>query len=137
MDVKALYPSLTKEWAKKVIKLQVMNTKIMIEGIDWIEAALYLLISYEVQELEDEGLMQVVHRRRHSAGQKQGITSARVMNGLDKDSNGEEKSWLNPIRPPDQEEKRKMLALTIVAGVMSVMNNHTYRVHNRIQPLCR
>ena len=34
MDVKALYPSITKEWVKKILKNQIMNTQVKFKKID-------------------------------------------------------------------------------------------------------
>ena len=70
MDVKALYPSITKDWVKKILKVQMINTKVKIEEVDWTETALYLAISYDPEELEEEGLTEVVHKRRYTQGQK-------------------------------------------------------------------
>ena len=126
MDVKALYPSITKEWVKKILKIQLMNTQIKFEHINWHETALYVAINYTPNEIESEGLKDVVHKRRFSRGQKPGITSDRVLSGPKPDQH-EESSWINPNRLPTDHEKKKMLALTITAGVINSMDNHTYR----------
>ena len=70
--------------------------------------------------------MEVVHKQRYTRGQKPGITSIRVLNGP-KGNQKEEKSWIEPTRTPNPDEKKKMLALAIVAGVINVMDNHVYR----------
>ena len=126
MDVRALYPSITKAWVKKILKLQIMNTQVTFKNVNWNEAALYIAISFTPDEIDAEGLEEVVHKRRFSRGQKPGLTSTRVLNGPKNDQLGEP-NWINPKRPPTHHEKKKMLTLTLIAGVLNCMNNHTYR----------
>ena len=130
MDVKALYPSITKEWVVKILKLQLMNTPVNFKNINWNEAALYIAVSYTPDEIDAEGLKDVIHKRRYSRGQKPGLTSNRILSGPKPDQS-EESNWINPNRSPTQNEKKKILTLTIIAGVLNCMNNHTYRF-NRV-----
>ena len=70
--------------------------------------------------------MDVVHKRRYSRGQKPGLTSTRVLYGPKPDQH-EESNWISPTRIPTPQEKKKMLTLAIIAGVIKSMDNHTYR----------
>ena len=40
---------------------------------------------------------------------------------------GATSSWLQPERLPTEDEKTRMFAMAVVAGVMGVMDNHCYR----------
>ena len=45
------------------------------------------------------------------------------------DAGGE--SWLPPERLPNEEEKKRMFAMAVIAGVMGVMDNHCYRFNGQ------
>lgn len=73
------------------------------------------------------------------------MTSKRAMTGADGEEEGDgggerrrrggaaapPSSWLPPERAPSEEEKTKMFAMAIIAGVMGVMNNHCYRFEQK------
>ena len=44
---------------------------------------------------------------------------------------GAPSSWLRPEREPTEEEKSRMFAMAVVAGVMGAMNNHCYRFEQK------
>ena len=67
-----------------------------------------------------------MHKRRFTRGPKPGLTSNRVLSGPKPDQ-PEEANWIDPSRLPTHHERKKMLTLTIIAGVLQSMNNHTYR----------
>ena len=62
-------------------------------------------------------------------GNRPGITGTRANQGRKEDE--EEQSWLRPQQQPSEEEKKRMWAAAVVAGVMGVMNNHTYRYNQQ------
>ena len=133
LDIKSLYPSLTKEWVEKILSTMIMKTEVMVEEIDWAELGVYLATTHTQQELDDKGLSRVVPRWRHrpqGGGNRPGITGSRAVQGK-KDDEEEEKSWLRPEQMPTEEEKQKMWAAAVVAGVLGAMNNHTYRFNQQ------
>ena len=58
-------------------------------NINWNEAALYIAVSYTPDEIDAEGLKDVIHKRRYSRGQKPGLTSNRILNGPKPDQSEE------------------------------------------------
>ena len=65
LDIKSLYPSLTKEWVEKVLTIiiMLMKTEVVVdEQVNWEELGVYLATIYSQQELDEKGLGNVVPR---------------------------------------------------------------------------
>ena len=134
LDIKSLYPSLTKEWVEKVLTIMIMKTEVVVEQVNWAELGVYLATTYSQQELDEKGLSRVVPRWRHrpqGGGNRPGITGTRAIQGKKEEEEEEEQSWLRPQQIPSEEEKRRMWTAAVVAGVLGVMNNHTYRYNKK------
>ena len=132
LDIKSLFPSLTKEWVEKILTIMIMKTEVVVEQVDWEEVGVYLATTYSQQEIDDRGLSNVVPRWRHrpqGGGNRPGITGTRAIQGRKEDE--EEQSWLRPLQLPTEEEKKRMWTAAVVAGVLGVMNNHTYRYNQQ------
>ena len=128
LDIKSLYPSLTKEWVERILTTMIMRTEVTVEQVNWQELGVYLATTYSQEEIDEKGLSDVVPRWRHrpqGGGNRPGITGTRAIQG--KKEEEEEQSWLPPQRMPSEEEKRKMWTAGVVAGGIGGMNNHTYR----------
>ena len=93
MDVKALYPSLVKEWVKRILMEMLLETEVKVAGINWRELALYLANTHEQEEIDQQGLTSVVHTRRNSGNKRPGVTSARTLRG---ENPGDEEMWILP-----------------------------------------
>ena len=122
MDCKAFYPSLSREWVKKIILQTMEETNVIIKVDDWRELALYIALTHKQEEIDIAGWSNVIHKRRHKGGPRPGITTPRAFSLLPE--NEEEDKWKQPERAPTEEEKKKMLAMAIVKGVVAVMANH-------------
>ena len=92
--MKNLYPSLDIEVAAEEVKLEVMESEAEVEGVEYKEAALFLACTMSQKEIDSEGLIHVVHRRRKKKGTRPGITCKAVTEG----PAGRQKddSWLQP-----------------------------------------
>ena len=78
LDCKALYPSLSREWVKKIILQTMDETKVTIEIENWKELALYIALTHKQEEIDKPGLSNVIYKRKHEAGQRPGITTSRA-----------------------------------------------------------
>ena len=63
MDVKSLYPSITKAVAKKAIEDIIQNTDINILNINWWEVVKYVFVTISQQEINDKELSDVIPSR--------------------------------------------------------------------------
>ena len=145
-----LYPALVKEWIRKILMIMFLRTEVKVKQVDWKEVGVYLAMTHSQQELDQEGLGEVVPRWRYrpqGGGNRPGITSSRAQLGKvvveeeesrrrkrrrgDDEQQGEEESWLEPDRCPSEEERKTMLAMAVVAGVMGAMDNHIYRFNRQ------
>ena len=132
LDIKSLYPSLTKEWVRKILSTMIMRTEVVVDQVDWQEVGVYLATTHSQQEIDQMNLSEVVPRWRHrpqGGGNRPGITGNRALLGRKEEE--EEQSWLQPQRQPSEEEKKRMWTAAVVEGVMGVMTNHTYRYNKQ------
>ena len=95
------------------------------------EVALYLACAMTQEEIDEEGLSDVVHKRKHKKGSRPGLTSKAVMGGpatRHKDS-----PWLSPAREPARGERMKMLGCLLAHATKLVMKNHFYSFDNVVR----
>ena len=81
MDVKALYPSITREWVRKIVIQMLNDTKINVAVADGDELALYIALTHDQETINKIGLEDLVHKRRYKAGPRPGITTSRAYSG--------------------------------------------------------
>ena len=90
-----------------------------VRNVDWAEVGKYLAVMMTQQETEEEGLTNVIPKRR-------GIRLRKItINYLQQKRNSDK--WL-PARKPGVRQKRKMLALALSFGVFTTLSSHTYCV---------
>ena len=124
MDVKSLYPSIKKVVAKKAIEDILMNTDLSILNINWWEATKYVFVTVSQQEISDKGLSDVIPSRVKKA--------PRLNVNCLQNSEDDDKKWLRASRLPNDDEKKKILALVLSELVDFVMGNHVYKVGDTI-----
>ena len=73
--MKSFYPEIDIEEAAKEARVEVKESDLEVE-VDTLEVALFLACSMSQQEIDDEGLKDVVHRRRFRAGARPWLTWA-------------------------------------------------------------
>ena len=128
-DVSAHYPNIDIEVAAEEVKLEVEESDIEVK-MDVSEVALYLACSMTQEEIDREGLTEVVHRRKHKKGSRPGLTSQAVMGGPA--TRYKDSPWLPPARQPARGEQRKMLGCMLAHATRLVMRNHFYSYDNKI-----
>ena len=74
--------------------------------MDTNEAALYIACTMTPEEIEEEGLTNVVHRRRYKNGPRPGLTCKAVVGGASQRL--EDQAWIPPLRKPGRRQKKKM-----------------------------
>ena len=146
MDVVGLYPALEKAKVKEIMRTMLQRTEVKVAEVNWSEVAVYLACTHSQEDINLEGLQEVVPRWRHrpqGGGNRPGITSKRAMQGPDdKEDDGEGttargrrraavESWLPPQRLPTEEERKSMFSMAVIAGVMGFMDNHCYRFNGQ------
>ena len=145
MDVVGLYPALEKSKVKEILRTMLLRTDVKVAEVDWKEVAVYIACTHGQEEIDLEGLQEVVPRWRHrpqGGGNRPGITSKRAMQGPEDEEDEVEgtskrrkkaavESWLQPERVPTEEERKRMFTMAVIAGVMGVMDNHCYRFNGQ------
>ena len=129
-DVEAFYPSMDVDLAAEEVKQEVEESKVDIE-MDTNEAALYIACTMTPEEIEEEGLTNVVHRRRYKNGPRPGLTSKAVVGGASQRL--EDQAWIPPARKPGRRQKRKMAGCVLRSACKLVMQNHFYSYDNTIR----
>ena len=96
---------------------------------DDLELALFLASTMKKEEVEALGLDEVVHTRLHKQGAAPGITSREIL------SRGPScpSKWRPPIRPPNEDERRKMLGIMLETSINICMANHFYLLGGEVK----
>ena len=128
-DVKALYPSITKNEGGDIIKKMMIESEITVEGFDWKEAALYLTLTLAEDEPElvqlKEDLPNVMPKRKKTGGVRPGITTAEVRRPFNAD-NCKTSKFTCGTREPNEQEKRRLMAECLRVVVITMMENHVW-----------
>ncbi len=123
MDVKALYPSMDWSEIMKAVREMIESSEKQVEDVDWVEISRYLAITMTKEEIEKEGLQKVIPRRSKCPNRK--VTVAYLTNKANEDN------WLKG-RAPGSNQKKKMIGIAVANGVKACMENHVYKVGDKI-----
>ena len=129
-DVQAFYPNMDVDLAAEEVKLEIEESEIDLE-MDTNEAALYLACTMTPEEIEEEGLTHVVHKRRFKNGPRPGLTSKAIVGGAT--SRLEDQAWIPPARKPGRRQKKRMAGCVLRSACRLVMKNHFYSYNNVIR----
>ena len=130
MDVTKMFPSMVASDVARVVKEEFMAAKLEVET-DNLELSLALAILMDRDEIETQGLGEVVGKRRRR-GRPILITTKWVTG----ERGGQvENPFQDPERSPTRGEKRQMLALLLELMIVRVMGNHAYSFNrtNKLQ----
>ena len=123
MDVKALYPSMSWSAIVKSVKWLIVNSEMVVENVNWFEVGKYLAVMMTPEEILEEGLDNVIPKRRGERLRKITVNYLRHKRNADK--------WL-PARRPGVRQRQKMLALAVAYGMETALSCHTYKVADDI-----
>ena len=101
-EVEAHYPELDVEVAAEEAKLEIEASDLEIE-VDEVELALFLACSMTQKQVNAEGLKDMVHRRRHKAGARPGLTCQAVTGGTARRL--EDQAWLLQQELPTEQRR--------------------------------
>ena len=123
MDVKSLYPSLDIEHSSKIIEKLIIESHVDFD-CDVQFMALHIAATNTQLEIDNYGLTDVIHTRKHKNGPRPLIISKSVTDT--KLEREQWDSWILPVRTPTIQETKLMLALVISQAVKLVMKSHVY-----------
>ena len=95
----------------------------IVENVNWFELGKYLAVMMSPEEVANEGLENVIPKRRGVRLRKITVNYLRQKKNQNK--------WL-PTRRPGVRQQKRMLALAVSYGVLTAMSHHTYKVADEI-----
>ena len=93
--------------------------------------ALFLACSMSQEQINKEGLTNVVHIRRNTKGARPGLTCKAITGGPV--VRAEDECWLPPNRMPSVSQKRRMIGCLVKSATQLVMKNHYYPFNDTIR----
>ena len=120
-DVKSLYPSLDAKQCVAIITKLVKESRLVIEGINWDQAALYLAVTLTSDKVQEFGLQEVVPtwKKAGGRGRPPGITTKEVRGPLQEEKDWERSLFFPPIRRATEDEKKLILSLCVEQGLLA------------------
>ena len=99
-DVKSLYPSLDGKRCAAIIARLVRESTLVVEDVNWEEAALYIALNLDRNKVEELGLKEVIPawRRAGGRGRHPGIVTKEVRGPLQEEKDWERSLFLPPTR---------------------------------------
>ena len=73
-DVKSFYPEMDMEVEADEVMAEVMESEVELEGVNMEEVALFIACSMTQDQIDQEGLTHVIHKRRCKRGPRPGLT---------------------------------------------------------------
>ena len=122
MDVKALFPNMQVGACMKAVHWMVDNSEVTIKNVNWWEVSKYISVCYSDEEIREYGLRSVCPER---------VLKSRVkltMNCLSNEAAKKDDEKWTKVDIPNEEQKKKMIALVLAYGVKVTITNHCYRV---------
>ena len=118
-DVIALFPSITADNTRKIIREQIIRSEIKLEGFDTEKARAYIVINKdEITDIEDlENILPIRKSNHGTSPTMASITSK--WNPTDQ--------WVFPPKIPTQEQERKIAAVVAEIALKALFNNFTYK----------
>ena len=107
----------------RLVREEVMETRLKFEGMNYVEASRYVAMGYELIEIKEMHLEKIVPIRRYKFGSKPNVTGNQT---LGPHSNNDE-LWIFPNREPTEGEKVRLIAACLEIGVRFAFSNHTYQ----------
>ena len=105
MDAKALYPSITIKKSAEAVYRVMVESKIRVDNVNYVELSRYMAYIFTVEEQEELGIKDMVMQRKNKGGRRPRVTGREMLSEWHED----ESIWLGPIKEPNVEEKRRLL----------------------------
>ena len=110
-DAEAFYPNLDIDVAANEAKQEIMESELEIKGLDTEELALFLACTMTQEEIDQEGLTHVVHKRRNKKGPRPGLTCKAITGGAK--VRNEDEAWIPPSRKPGSRQLKRMVGCLV------------------------
>ena len=111
-DVKSLYPSLQAGPCAAIIARMLEESSLEVEGVNWDQAVLYLVLTLDRAKVIELGLEDVVPKWRKARGRAPGITTKEVRGPLQEQKDWDSSLFFPPTRLTTSEEKKVVFSLT-------------------------
>ena len=134
-DAEAFYPNLDVDVAANEAKLEIMESELEIKGLDTEELVLFLAYTITHEDIDQECLTNVVHKRRNKKGPPPGLTSKAITDGTK--VRNEDGAWIPPSRKPGCRQLKRMVGCLVKTSIGLVMKNHYYSYRNQIRRQAR
>ena len=123
-DVSSLFPSLQTKHAAQMCYEAILETDIDFVGINYLEIAIYIALSYSSDFKVPAKIRHLVPRRAKRGGSRPGISGAEALGGEPTNRSGQ---WAFRRTEFTSEERRLLLAEAIRIGVTTAFQNHLYQ----------
>ena len=123
-DVISLFPNIQTKLAAELCHEAILETEIDFVGIDYVEIAIYIALSYSSDFKVPIKVRHLVPRRAKRGGSRPGITGAEA---LGRDSTNKSGQWAFRRTEFTSAERRLLLAEAIKIGVTTAFQNHLYQ----------
>ena len=120
LDVTALYPSIRRREAAKIIREEVASSELKFEGINYRQALIYCKLTMKTVDIVDAKVQGILPRKLNRQGNKATILSA----GTD----DVRERWWYPTKPEDltEDQRKTVMACVIEQMVLAVFSSHFY-----------
>ena len=132
-DVVSLYPRQQAIPCAAIIARMLREGRLVVEGVHWDEAALYLALTLTRARVEELGLEEVVPRRKGTRGRAPGITTKEVRGPLQQEKVWDSSLFHPPTRQPTEEERKVILSLCVEEGLLAALGSHTYTWNKEVK----
>ena len=130
-DAEAFYPNIDIETAAEEAKLEIIESDVEVKGPDTENVAIFFACSMTQEQIDAEGLTNVVHTRKNRKGARPALTCKAITGGpKTRDSDD---CWNLPARKPGSRQIRRMVGCLVKAAILLVMQNHFYSFNNKIR----
>ena len=133
-DVKSLYPSLDGKRCAAIIARLVRESTLVVEDVNWEEAALYIALNLDRNKVEELGLKEVIPawRRAGGRGRHPGIVTKEVRGPLQEEKDWERSLFLPPTRRATGGEKKLILSICVEQGLLAAVDGHLFVWHKEV-----
>ena len=126
-DADVLYPSLEAEMAGRAAKSAILETEVKFEGVNYKEAARYVVLASSESDLRLSKLRRILPWRRHVKGTRPKLTGP----GPRGPTVNDEEQWYFPQVELTEKEKRELIATVVQIGVIATFRTHVYQFGGR------
>ena len=127
-DVKSLYPSLQSKQCAATIARMVMESTLVVEGVNWDQAGLYLALTMARDKVDEPNLQEMIPtwKKAGGHGRHPGINTKEVRAPLQEGKDWEKSLFFPPARRATEQERKVIFSLCVEQGLLAAMENHLY-----------